>query len=155
MTRLEYWIMADTQYRVHSPMVFEMYRKVLFAGVGKELQNRMCEGLSAEAAEMVRLAPRCDRKYHELVYKMRDHYAMKVVSYDEDEAVLEAGVDPATGVQVMDKVKVVCRPHRHHPRELRWSAQQGNAKYNVSIDMYDVGLLMWCPHMRPQRFILR
>ena len=155
MTRLEYWIMADTQYRVHSPMVFDMYRKVLFAGVGKELQDRMCEGLSAEAAEMVRLAPRCDRKYHELVYKMRDHYAMKVVSYDEDEAVLEAGVDPATGVQVMDTVKVVCRPHRCRARELRWQAQQGNSKYNVSIDLFDVGLLMRQDKLHNQHFLLR
>lgn len=155
MTRLEYWIMADTQYRVHSPFVFEMYRKVLFATVGKELRERMCEGLSAEMEEMVRKAKRCERKYHESVYKIRDHYGMKVVSYDEDEAVLENGVDPITGLNVIDTVKVVCRPHRHHARELRWRAQQGNKKYNVSIDMYDVGLLMFCPKMQEQQFLLK
>ena len=52
-------------------------------------------------------------------------------------------------------MKVVCRPHKCHARELRWQAQQGNAKYNVSIDMYDVGLLMNCPRMHRQHFLLK
>ena len=155
MTRLEYWIRADTQYRVHSPLVFEMYRKVLFAEVDGSLRRRMAEGLPAEAEGMVRSAARRDRPYHDMVYKLRDHYGMTVVSYDEDEAVLRGGTDPVSGRRVMETVKVVCRPHRHHARELRWQAQQGNEKYNVSIDIYDVGLLMFCPQMRKQHFVLK
>jgi len=149
MTRLRYWVAADTQYRVHSPFVFEMYRKVLFASVGKALRGRMCEGLTAEQRATVAAAPRRDRRYHELVYKMRDHYGLRVVCYDEDEAVLEGSGEG------METVKVVCRPHRSHARELRWKAQQGNEKYNVSIDMYDVGVLMYRTGMRRQHFLLK
>ena len=117
MTRLEYWIRADTQYRVHSPLVFEMYRKVLFAEVDGSLRRRMAEELPAEAEGMVRCAARRDRPYHDMVYKLRDHYGMTVVSYDEDEAVLRGGTDPVSGRRVMETVKVVCRPHRHHARD--------------------------------------
>ena len=156
MTRLKYWIVADTQYGVHSPFVFEMYRKVLFASVGKELRARMGEGLTEVQAAMVAAAPRRDREYHELVYKLRDHYGLSVVCYDEDEAVLQhTGNGGRPAADGLDTVKVVCRPHRNHARELRWRAQQGNEKYNVSIDMFDVGLLlMHCGQCR-QHFVLR
>ena len=133
-------------------MVFEMYRKVLFAEVDSSLRRCMAEGLPPEAEEMIRTAGRREREYHEVVYKLRDHYGLKIVCYDSDEAVLR----PESGNAFIEgEMKVVCRPHRCRARELRWQAQQGNAKYNVSIDMYDVGLLMFCPKMRKQHFILK
>ena len=149
MTRLEYWIMADTQYGIHSPFVFEMYRKVLFATVGREVRSHMGEGLPEECAGMIDCAKGRDKMYHDLVYKLRDHYGMRVVCYDGDEAVLEDGRDG------LETVKVVCRPHRCRARELRWQAQQGNAKYNVSIDMYDAGVLMMNHRLHPQHFVLK
>lgn len=152
MTRLEYWITADTQYRIHSPFVFEMYRKVLFAEVDCQLQSRMAKGLPPKAEEMIRTAGRREREYHEMVYKFRDHYGLEIVCYDEDEAVLSPKSEHAF---IEGEMKVVCRPHRCRARELRWQAQQGNAKYNVSIDLYDVGVLMYCPRMRKQRFLLK
>lgn len=135
MNRLQYWIKAQTQYGVHSPFVFDMYRKVLFARVGKARRKRL--GITRDAA------------YHELVYKLRDHYGLQVVCYDGDEAVLQG--DPAA----FGSVKVVCRPHSCKARELRWQAQQGNAKYRVSIDLYDVGLLLDNPRLHPQHFLLK
>lgn len=152
MTRLEYWIKADTQYRIHSPFLFEMYRKVLFAEVDNSLRCCMTKDLPQETAELIASAERRDKAYHEVVYKLRDHYGLKVVCYDGDEAVLSPKSEQAF---IEGEMKVVCRPHRCHARELRWMAQQGNAKYNVSIDMYDVGVLMFCPGMRRQKFILR
>ena len=160
MTRLEYWIMADTQYRIHSPFVFDMYRKVLFAEVDKSLRDRMAEGMPEEAVAAMQTAGRRERAYHEIVYKLRDHYGLKVMCYDGDEAVLcpESGQasNPETGQPLIEgEMKEVCRPHKCHARELRWQAQQSNAKYNVSIDMYDVGLLMNCPRMHRQHFVLK
>ena len=149
MTRLEYWLKADTQYRVHSPFVFEMYRRVLFATMDRACVQRMRQGLSREHAAMLADVPRRDRRYHETVYKLRDHYGMRVVCYDGDEAVMEGGRDG------LETVKVVCRPHQNHARELRWMAQQGNAKYNVAIDMYDVGVLMMHSGQQAQRFLLK
>ena len=134
MNRLQYWIKAQTQYNVHSPMVFEMYRKVLFAQLDRKTRRQLGLG-------------RKDLRYHELVYKMHDHYGLELLCYDDDEACLQGGP--------FGDVKVVCRPHRCRARELRWMAQQGNEKYNVSIDMYDVGLLLSYPKMKRQHFILK
>ncbi|MBQ0159220.1 MAG: hypothetical protein KBT28_01170 [Bacteroidales bacterium] len=120
---------------MHSPFVFDMYRKVLFAS------------LSSTTRRQLGLGPR-DRKYHELVYKMHDHYNMEVLCYDDDEAVLSCNE--------LGEVKVVCRPHRNKARELRWQSQQQNHKYNVSIDMYDVGMLLSYPKMKQrQHFVLK
>lgn len=138
MNRLEYWIKAQTQYRVHSPFVFDMYRKVLFARLPKDISRR----LAAEHADQ----RRC---YRELVYKLQDHYHLRAVCYDADEAVLVG--DPGT----FGTLKVVCRPHSSRLRELRWNAQCGNTKYTVSIDLFDVGLLMGHPKLHRQHFLLK
>lgn len=135
MNRLQYWIKAQTQYGVHSPFVFDMYRKVLFARVGKDLRRQL--GITHDAP------------YHEMVYKLRDHYRLEVLCYDDDEAVLQG--DP----HQFGTIKVVCRPHSCKARELRWQAQQGNSKYRVSIDLYDVGLLLDNPKLHRQHFLLR
>jgi hypothetical protein len=142
MNRLEYWIKAQTQYRVHSPFVFEMYRKVLFAGVDKEALDAFKSQLPADGS-----MDRRDWRYLEIVYKMQDYYGLRMLCFDMDEAVMEG--------EVLTYVKVVCRPHRFRARELRWMAQQGNAKYNVSIDLYDVGVLFNNPKMHRQHFVLR
>lgn len=137
MHRIEYWIKSETQYRVHSPFVFEMYSKVLFAKVkGKEIEEngeiRMRRG---------------DRRYHEMVYKLERYYGMKRVYYNEDEALLEN--------DEVGRIKVICRPHQSDSRELRWKAQQENDKYRVSIDIFDVGLLLDNPRLHRQHFLLK
>ena len=144
MTRIEYWIKAQTQYRVHSPFVFEMYRKVLFAHVDADAYKAFADQLPVDLAS----DRRC-RRYIETVYKMQDYYHLRMVCFDSDEAVLEGGSEGLEGV------KVVCRPHHCRARELRWMAQQGNAKYHVSIDMFDVGLLLTNPKLHRQRFVLK
>ena len=147
MNRIGYWILAQTQYRVHSPFVFDMYRKVLFAELDRATRSAvLAAGQEACGGAAVRRRDRC---YHELVYKLRDHYGLRVVCYDGDEAVLEG--DPAS----FGSLKVVCRPHRCRARELRWQSQQGNAKYNVSIDLYDAGILLSHPRLHPQHFLLK
>lgn len=144
MNRLTYWIMADSQYRIHSPFLFEMYRKVLFA----ELDREMRHGLEQQCGIEPCADRRC-RAYHDIVLKLCDHYRLRVLCYDEDEAVLE-GPSESFGT-----VKVVCRPHHCRARELRWEAQKRNEKYHVSIDLFDVGLLLTNPRLHPQHFILR
>ena len=100
MTRIEYWIKAQTQYGVHSPFVFEMYRKVLFAHVDAAAFHAWTDQLPASLTS----DHKC-RRYLETVYKMQDYYYLRTVCFDGDEAVLEGGREGLEGV------KVVCRPH--------------------------------------------
>lgn len=148
MKRLEYWIKAQTQYRVHSPFVFEMYRKVLFARAKDAEVAAFVARLPQEWAAVPQGGRRV-RRYLETVYKLQDHYRLRLICLDADEAVLEGDAD---GLRT---VKVVFRPHRCRARELRWTAQQGNAKYNVSIDLFDVGVLLFHPKLHKQYFVLR
>ena len=138
MNRLEYWLRADTQYRVHSPFVFDLYRKVLFARLDRETQKRVC----APARK------RCDRLFHELVYKLADHYGLRLLQNDGDMAVLEGG-------NPVERVAVVRRPHRDSQVEQRWRNLQADSSYRVSIDMYDAGVLLDNPKLHPQHFLLK
>ena len=144
MNRLSYWIMADSQYRIHSPFLFEMYRKVLFAELGRELRHGMEQRYGIEPC-----ADRRCRTYHDTVLKLCDHYRLRVLCYDEDEAVLEGHPEN------FGTVKVVSRSHHCRARELRWEAQKCNEKYRVSIDLFDVGLLLTNPRLHRQHFLLR
>lgn len=148
MHRMSYWMRAKTQYGVHSPMVFEMYRKVLFARLSRERRAKVL----ALAGSLVatRRVPRRDRQYHELVFKLKDYYGLTTLFYNADEALLEGGEGCDFG-----SVKVVRRPHGSELRELRWRSQKQNPKYRVSIDLYDTGLLLDCHRLHPQEFLLR
>ena len=149
MNRLVYWIKAQTQYRVHSPFVFEMYRKVLFARAKDADVAAFVARLPQEWAAALPQGGRRVRRYLELVYKLQDHYHLQLICLDADEAVLEGDGGG------LETVKVVFRPHHCRARELRWTAQKGNAKYNVSIDLFDMGVLMYHPKLYMQHFILR
>lgn len=141
--------MAQSQYRVHSPFLFEMYRQVLFAELDASVRQRLRSMLSHEMSTLAEVAPHRERGYHDMVLKLIDHYHLSIVCYDADEAVLRG--DPET----FGTLKVVCRPHRNHFRELRWMAQCRNNKYNISIDMYDVGVLLSHPKLHPQHLLLK
>lgn len=138
MNRLQYWIKAQTQYRVHSPFVFAMYRKVLFARLPKELSRKVEEEYTIGG-----------RRYREMVYKLKDHYRLRQICYSSDEAILEG--DP----QTFGMVKVVSRPHGSRLRELCWNTQCNSGEYNVSVDLFDVGLLMSHPKLHRQHFLLK
>lgn len=144
MNRLTYWIMAESQYRLHSPFIFEMYREVLFAELDGEVRHSLEQQFGIEPC-----AERHSRTYHDIVLKLCDYYHLLPTCYDEDEAVL-MGQPERFG-----SVKVVCRPHHCRARELRWEAQKQNEKYRVSVDLFDVGLLLTNPRLHPQHFILR
>ena len=52
MNRLTYWIMAESQYRLHSPFIFEMYREVLFAELDGEVRP-LSDALKRKVRETV------------------------------------------------------------------------------------------------------
>ena len=133
MTRLEYWIRAQTQYSVHSPFVFDLYREVLFAEV-------------AHAS-----LPPCrwgSRRYSALCYKLKDHFGLTTIAATDQQAVFSGTAD-------FGMVLVVNHPHRDNAAEQRWADLCRTEPYRVSIDLYDVGLLFTNPRLHRQHFLLK
>lgn len=136
MTRLEYWIKADTQYTVHSPFVFDMYRKVLFARLSRQQRQR------------VRAQYGSDTSFYQTLYKIADHYHMRLGEGRPDCCILE-------GDGELSSVMLVNRPHANLKSEAHWDGLKSNADYQISIDLYDVGLLIRHPKLHRQHFMLK
>lgn len=144
MTRLEYWIKAKTQYNIHSPFIFKLYNDVLFARTCGQLPPASIPSWAAAAPS----TQTKDRQYLEMIYKMSDHFALRCVSSDPLQTLLQ-------GDEPMGKVLVVNRPHADKSAEARWTQLLADPSFRVSIDLYDVGLLLANTNLHPQHFILR
>lgn len=136
MNRLEYWIHADTQYNVHSPFMFDMYRKVLFARLSRSVRKVVASQYGER------------NRFKEMVYKLSDHYRLNVCHLSVDEALLE-------GDGLLSRVRVVAKPHRDKIREALWEALLNENDYDVSVDLFDVGLLITHPRLHRQHYLLK
>lgn len=132
MTRIAYLIKAKTQYDIHSPFVFDLYREVLFASL-------------PDGAQVASLG-KGSRRYCEMCYKLTHHFPLQQVSFTTDAALFRS----TNGIG--DFCVVNC-PHRSRQSERQWDTLCAN--YNVSIDLFDVGLLLTNPHLHSQHFLLR
>lgn len=132
MNRLQFWLHARTRYSLHSPFLFDLYDRVLLARLEGKREP----------------VPRRDRRYRDMVYKMSDFFSMQVTETTDDRTVL-------VGEGVVKKAVVVRRPHRSSVVEKQWYAMADTSDCNIVIDLFDVGLLIQNPHLRPQQFLLR
>ena len=133
MNRLQYWMRARTGYQIHSPFLFTLYHEVLFARMPGILPHDM---------------PRSARRYHELVAVISDRFSMHAVSADSSTTEL-AGNDAVT------RAMVVSRPHRDSTTEQQWDTLANDPRFNIAIDLYDVGLLLCNHKLRRQQWLLR
>lgn len=132
MTRLEYWLRAQTQYNVHSPFVYDLYRHVLFARV----EGGICRNV-----------PRERRRFEQICYKLEHYFEVERCEKGDGHAMYLCADVGA--------IEVVCRPHADREAEQNWEQRCNDGAYRVSIDLYDVGLLFSNPRLHRQRFILR
>ena len=146
MTRLYYWLHAQTQYNIHSPFLFEMYRDVLFARLD-------------DATRRQHNLPRGDR-FHEIIYKCCDHYHLAVSHQPQTvnhplSAQLSAPPHPGLDSDSRLSILVIDHPHATPVTEQHWEQLKSDPNYQVSVDLYDVALLIHNPHLHPQHFLLR
>lgn len=93
---------------------------------------------------------RRSRRYHEVVFTLADYYSMQPVSSDDDITTLTAPIPPVESAVVMR------RPHRSRKAEQQWETLCADKRYNIAIDLYDVGVVLYNPHLLlPQRWLLR
>lgn len=134
MNRIQYWFRAHTRYNLHSPFLFALYDEVLMARLDSERSKSL---------------PSCgERRYRELVYKITDFFSMRQTEVETDMTVL-------VGDGVLKKAVVVRRPHRSAEFEQRWKEMAETSGCNIVIDLFDVGLLLHNPRLRPQQWLLR
>ena len=143
MTRIYYWLHAQTQYNIHSPFLFEMYRDVLFAHLtdGERLRTGIARG---------------DR-YHEIIYKCCNHYQLAVVpnakpiTLNSQLLTINSQLLTSSSLSIL----VVDRPHASRLDEQQWEQLKANPDYQVSVDLYDVALLIHNPKLSAQHLLLR
>ena len=170
MTRLHYWLHAQTQYNIHSPFLFDMYREVLFARLTPEERRRHA-------------IPRHDR-YRELLYKCCNHYHLQPATPSPQQPTApdrashsspKLGEVPQRGGGVCQtlltpthtfthshihtlnnlSILLLSRPHATPAAERQWETLKADPTYQVSLDLYDVALLIRNPHLTPQHLLLR
>ena len=145
MTRLHYWLHAQPQYNLHSPFLFDMYREVLFARLTPEERRR--HGI-----------PRGDR-YRELLYKCCNHYHLEVAADSQQPPVLLTPTHTFTHSHIHTlnnlSILLLSRPHATPAAERQWESLKADPTYQVSLDLYDVALLIRNPHLTPQHLLLR
>lgn len=83
-----------------------------------------------------------------MVYKMSDFFSMQPVSTTDDTTVL-------AGPQLVSRAVVVRAPHRSKQTEEQWERLCADVNYNIAIDLFDVGVVLYNPHLLAQHFLLR
>lgn len=154
MNRLAYLLKAETCYHLHSPFMYELYDSVLTA----RLPQRKALGL-----------PRKGGCYYAMLYKMASHFDATEAWIDTDDsmalhclhlaapnAVVHRGTNKEVRLRCGTlRVALLQSPHRNKQSEQLWQQLCADSSYEVSIDMYDVGIALYRGGLHPQHFMLR
>ncbi|MBQ0016532.1 MAG: hypothetical protein KBT04_06070 [Bacteroidales bacterium] len=60
-----------------------------------------------------------------------------------------------TGNNEITQALLICQPHRNKKSESEWNKLMNDPTYQVSIDLYDTGLLIQNHKLHPQHFLLK
>ena len=115
MNRLQHFLRAQTQYNLHSPLVYRLYTEVLFSR-----------------------APRRGRSPQDVRWRLERYYGL---AFDGDRLTTSDGL-----------FLVVDHPHREEPR---WQDIIDSAHYQVTLDLFSVGIAVANPRLSKQHFLLR
>ncbi len=129
MTRLHYWLHAKNQYSIHSPFIFDLYRHVLFT-------RNNTKHFFAHS------------RYSQLCYMFANYYNLNIVKQSDFYTLLQ-------GNSSINKVLIFKKPHKTKESEIAWKKLINDANYQVSIDIFDIGILLKNPHLHKQHFLLR
>ena len=122
MNRLRHFLLAKTQYSLHSPFVYKLYTEVLF--------SRCPDG-----------APR-GRDYKAVLWRLEHYYGTTAMRFGGNATLSTPDGD----------FLVVDHPHRE---EGRWQVIVDNPHYQVTIDLFSVGIAVASPRLTKQHFLLR
>lgn len=122
MNRIKHFLLAKTQYNLHSPFVYKLYTEVLF--------SRPPAG-----------APQ-GRDYQSILWRLEHHYGVQALRLGGNATLNTADGD----------FLVVDHPHREAER---WRQIVDGSNYQVTLDLYTVGIAIASPRLTKQHFLLR
>lgn len=153
MNRFQFFLKAKTQYNLHSPFVFHLYREVLFAPLDKVRRKE----LGIERSDL----------YGELLYKLTNHLrpdTLFLPSEDPKAATIVQKASPKTITTTLatlpsssSRASLIIFPHPHtsHDTEEQWHQICQTDKSTASIDLYYAGIVLFDPKLSKQHFLLR
>lgn len=149
MNRVGFILKAKTQYNLHSPFVFNLYRKVLFARLGR--RRRVLLGI--------------ENRFEETVYKMSNHlrpHALFVITHDDKIKRIVGHAAPETKLMAWGQqpitpndILLVPFPHRNRAREEQWKQCCALAEATTTIDLYHTGIVLFDKKLSKQHLVLR
>lgn len=156
MTWIGFILKAQTQYNIHSPFVFELYRNALFA--------RTSQGIARQ------LGIKSYRNYYKLLYRLLIYFKpTEVILSGEDETAIKTikTVLPSCHINTSTKgpsclAETRCKdfellpyPHTNKEQEKTFIEHCEEDGVTASIDMYYAGLIFRNPRLSRQHFLLR
>lgn len=147
MNRIEFFLRAKTQYNLHSPFVFNLYREVLFASLAKTTRNSL--GITS--------------KHQETLYKVVNHLQPQALylTHDENKSLAQQA-SVHTDVELWKEqttrgndMIVVAFPHRNGASEKQWNSLQQMENATAILDLYHTGIILFNPKLSKQLFLLR
>lgn len=139
MTYLEFYLRAKTPFFLHSPFMFALHQKVLFAPLNK---NRRRE-LDIHSRE------------EELLYKLSDYlHPQNIYTIDIETPV--AATQPWNNQEPQPHdIIFVNHPHRTSASGKQWSTLCQHPDATATIDTFHAGIILFDKKLSKQHFLLR
>ncbi|MBO4307405.1 MAG: hypothetical protein J5848_03745 [Bacteroidales bacterium] len=138
MNRLQYYILADTQYNIQSPFLYDLYTNVVKARLGRDILKREQFSRHDLSAQML--------------YKLSDHYHATIVT---SPPALLKNTHCVLTMPDGSFIAIVNRPHRSKASEQLWNSLFKEHEITLSVDFFDIGLLFTSVKLSKQHFVLR
>ena len=134
MNRLSHLLRAKTQFSLHSPFVYRLYTEVL---------TSRCPGHGRSAADVLwRL-----EEYYGLPHSPLTTHHSPLITHHSSLTTHHSSLTTPDGLYL-----IVDHPHRD---ERRWKELVADERYQVTLDLFTVGIAIANPHLSKQHFILR
>lgn len=166
MNRIQYLLTAKTQYNIHSPWVFDLYNQVLSAHLRSDILVKgklacmVYKLVNHFAIEEVVVSKDFLDRDAIVRASLLGNDSSRCVAQPSTESVarlwLVDGNSPTPQTPLSEKTIILFyKPHATHADETLFNDLYTALQARISIDLFDIGLLIFDTRLHKQKFILR
>ena len=135
MNRLEFLLLAKTQYNIQSPFLFRLYSDV----ISPRLSRQQLRSLSIKSSD----------RYSQLRFKLCDHLHLSPAP--------NTSIHGAELFLMSDgsSVGLIQSPHRSSSSESEWKSIVRSPDVTLTVDLFYAGLFFTSAKLSKQHFLLR